>query len=196
MSDSFRKILIVTGTNVGNNIPIMTKGLDMATYVLMTKTGEEEHLAEVLNKTIGAEFFVPKRKKLIKRMDTGWTEQQQVLFPAYVFVRTNDIEQLCAELYKPQVSLGYFLVGKEENGRINAVPEEEMDYIRQLTGDEISKGIKEGSKIRIISGPLKGMETHIKKADPHKKKAWIEIPFLGEAKTVEVTLDIIKVIKD
>ena len=150
MSDSFRKILIVTGTNVGNNIPIMTKGLDMATYVLMTKTGEEEHLAGMLNKALDEEFFVPKRKKLIKRMDTGWTEQQQVLFPAYVFVTTDDIEQLCAKMYKPQVSLGYFLVGKEENGRINAVTEEEMDYIRQLTGDEISKGIKEGSTLTLI----------------------------------------------
>lgn len=168
----------------------------MATYVLMTKTGEEERLAELLHKTIDAEFFVPKRKKLTKRMDSGWTEKQQILFPSYVFVRTDDIEQLCSKLYTPQVSLKYFLVGKNESGRIVAVTEEEMDYIRQLTGDEISKGIKEGSRISIISGPLMGMETLIKKVDPHKKKALIEIPFLGETKTVEVALDIIKVMKE
>ncbi len=168
----------------------------MKTYVIMTRTGEEEYLAETLRKSIGADFFVPKQKKLVKRMDSGWTEQWQVIFPAYVFVNTDDIEQLCAKLYSPQISLGYFVVGKDEEGRISTISEEEMDYIRQLTGDEISKGIKEGARIHIISGPLKGMETQIKKVDPHKKKAWIELPFLGEARMVDVPLDIVKVIKE
>ncbi len=168
----------------------------MKTYVLMTKTGEEEHLAEALKKYIDADFFVPKRKKLVKRVESSWTEQWQTLFPSYVFVSTNNIERLCTKLYSPQLSIGYFLVGKDENGQVMAVTDDELAYIHQLSDNEVSKAIKEGTQIQIISGSLKGMETQIKKVDPHKKRAWIDIPFLGETRRVEVALDIVKVIKE
>ena len=55
---------------------------------------------------------------------------------------------------------------------------------------EMSEGIIEPSRIRILSGPLMGMEGQIRKIDRHKRKAWIEVELFGRIQRVEVGLEI------
>ena len=59
------------------------------------------------------------------------------------------------------------------------------DYIRG------SKTIKEGDKILIISGPLMGLESIIKKTSNHNKEATIEIEMMGAIREVRVYLEMI-----
>ena len=56
---------------------------------------------------------------------------------------------------------------------------------------EMSRGVIEGDKIRVISGPLVGQEAHIKRIDRHKRKALIETELLGRGVEVTVGLEVI-----
>ena len=56
---------------------------------------------------------------------------------------------------------------------------------------EESKGFIIGDKIFITSGPLKGRESIIKKIDRHKRRAEIEMIFLGDKRRISVALEII-----
>lgn len=57
---------------------------------------------------------------------------------------------------------------------------------------ESSSGIKEGSKIIITDGPLKGFESAIKKVNRHKRQALIELEFMGSMRMVSVALEVLE----
>lgn len=61
--------------------------------------------------------------------------------------------------------------------------EDEKNFLLGFCDDgyiaEESKGFIIGDKIFITSGPLKGRESIIKKIDRHKRRAEIEMTFLG-----------------
>lgn len=166
----------------------------MQTYVLMTLTGKEEQVADILNKTVSAgHFYVPYKKMLKKRMDVGWTGVKMSLFPGYVFFETDDIGEVRSHLFDSKISTSYGLVGRDdETGELFPVKEEEMMLIRLLMGEEVSSAVKEGAAVRVVSGSLVGLEALIKKVDLHRKKAWIEVMFLGEPRLIEIGLDLVK----
>ena len=74
--------------------------------------------------------------------------------------------------------------------------EEEVCFIRQLTGDsdtvKMSEGIIEHDKVRVLCGPLAGLESTICKIDRHKRKAWINTEMFGRQQLIEAGLEVIK----
>jgi transcriptional antiterminator NusG len=56
---------------------------------------------------------------------------------------------------------------------------------------EESKGFIIGDKIIVTSGPLKGRESIIRKIDRHKRRAEIEVAFLGDIRRINVALEVI-----
>lgn len=56
---------------------------------------------------------------------------------------------------------------------------------------EESKGFIVGDRIIITSGPLEGRESIIKKIDRHKRRAEIEVAFLGGIRRISVALEVI-----
>ena len=54
-----------------------------------------------------------------------------------------------------------------------------------------SEGYIEGDAVRILSGPLVGMEGSIKKINRHNCCAEIEVVFLSRKQTIKVALEII-----
>lgn len=74
--------------------------------------------------------------------------------------------------------------------------EEEVCFIRQLTGDsdtvKMSEGIIEHDKVRVLCGPLVGLESTICTIDRHKRKAWINTEMFGRQQLIEVGLEVIK----
>jgi transcriptional antiterminator NusG len=76
------------------------------------------------------------------------------------------------------------------------VPPEEMKPILRLTGvsDVIgfSTGIRVGTKVRIIDGPLKDFEGIIIDVDSRKGRAKVMLDILNETKKVDLGLTVIK----
>lgn len=134
--------------------------------------------------------FLPRYEE--KRKIWGeWKILKKLLFPGYVFVISDDIDQLYQKLKKVIGLTKLIGTGKE----IIPLTEEEVRLLMKFGGEEqivaMSKGIIEGSKVIINSGPLKGMEGYIRKIDRHKRKAYLEVPMFNGMQNIQVGLEIV-----
>ena len=56
---------------------------------------------------------------------------------------------------------------------------------------EMSTGCIEGDQVVIVDGPLKGLETVVRKINRHKKTALVEMHMFGRRQDVAVGLEIV-----
>ena len=81
--------------------------------------------------------------------------------------------------------------GKE----VAALTEEEILLLQRLGGDEhvavMSEGIIEQSQVKVISGPLAGMEGCIRRIDRHKRRAWLEVDMFGRKQLIQAGIEIV-----
>lgn len=163
-------------------------------YVVQVRTGTEESILLQCQRkvptTVLERCFIPYYEEK-KRIQGKWTTQKKVLFPGYVFVITETIEELYQQL---KIIIGLTkLLGTGED--IVALSEREVNFLSSFGGEkqvvEMSEGIIEQSQIIITSGPLEGREALIKRIDRHKRKAYLEMEMFGRMQMVEVGLEIV-----
>ena len=74
--------------------------------------------------------------------------------------------------------------------------QEEVELLMRIGTDkqlvEMSSGIIENDRVRILSGPLMGMEGNIRRIDRHKRIAYLEIEMFGRTVEMKVRLEIIR----
>ena len=108
------------------------------------------------------------------------------LFPGYVFIETDRIEDFYIRLRRIYAMTKVLRIGEE----MTPIQKEEEDYLRRLGGDDhvvkYSEGYIEGDNLVVTSGPLKDFMGKVKKVLRHKRLVVMEVPLLGH--TVEVTL--------
>ncbi len=107
----------------------------------------------------------------MRRFEGIWHLERKLLFPAHIFFESEDQKALYEELKKCSV------LNEIKNG-LFSVGEEEQTLLKELCGESgnlrMSEGIIRNGIPKIIKGPLKGMESRIKKIDRHKRLARIE----------------------
>ena len=144
-------------------------------YVMQVRTGTEENIRcqcqRLISSNILKRCFIPYYQQK-KRFQGKWHIQERILFPGYVFLIAENLEQLTENLRK--VTGMTRLLGTGE----------------QLVA--MSTGIIENDQVRILTGPLQGMEGYIRKINRHKRKAWVSIEMFGRSVDMEVGLEIIK----
>lgn len=164
-------------------------------YVIQTETGREEKTKNMIMQIVSPEVFRDCRilfYESMRRYLGEWHTEKKRLFPGYLFIDTDHVEELFLELkHVPELTklLGY-------GGEIIPLKPEEERLIRELTQNDdtatMSVGIQVGDKIIVKEGVLAGKESIIRKVDRHKRKALIEIEMLGEKRPVEIGLEIIE----
>lgn len=74
--------------------------------------------------------------------------------------------------------------------------QEEVELLMRIGTDkqlvEMSSGIIENDRVRILSDPLMGMEGNIRRIDRHKRIAYLEIEMFGRTVEMKVGLEIIR----
>lgn len=162
-------------------------------YVIQVRTGTEEKIrfqceAKIPKKVL-EHCFIPHYEERRKIQGT-WRTLEKILFPGYVFLITENVEELFLQL-KKIIGLTKLLGTGNE---ITALTESETAFLKRFGGEEqivrMSEGIIEGSRTKILSGPLMGMEGQIRKIDRHKRKAWLEVEMFGRTQLVEIGLEI------
>ncbi|MBR5115473.1 MAG: hypothetical protein IK096_00270 [Lachnospiraceae bacterium] len=138
-----------------------------------------------------------------KKYHGYWHDVNERLLPGYVFIDCTDVEKVYEYLRKvPTLTkmLGFKGWYDGEQGMEGFLPlkPEEDNLIRHLAlgNGAAAPGLVEksgvelepGKKIRVISGPLLGMESQITKIDRHRREVTIGIPLLG--RVVEMKLGI------
>ena len=170
-------------------------------YVIQVKTGKEEKtMLDIIKNNHSDdpsfEVFSPYRKAL-RKYKGELKEVIERCFPGYIFVSTNNVEQLWIDLYwTPGFQK---LLGREE-GTENFVPLDKdetrmIDILYNASSNrttEISNiEVKEGQTIRVLDGPLMGLETQIKKVDLHKRTVKVEFMMCGRLVSANVGINII-----
>lgn len=169
-------------------------------YVIQVKTGKEQSIIDDIKKNApkGANFdaFAPYRKSL-RKYHGEMKEIKERCFPGYVFVETDDAKQLFFELY--WIPGFTKLLGREAD-TYNFVPLDEdesrmIDILYNATNErttEISDiEVVEGQTIKILDGPLMGLETQIKKVNLHKRTVTVEFLLCNRLVTADVGINII-----
>lgn len=164
-------------------------------YVLQVRTGTEESIRlqcrNKISEAVLERCFIPYYEEK-RRIRGEWTLQKKVLFPGYVFVITDELDELYQSL-KNVIGLTKLIGTGQE---IVPLTEEERESLLEFGGEdqivEMSEGIIADSKIIVTKGPLIGKEGYIKRIDRHKRKAWLEIEMFGRKQMVEVGVEIVE----
>ena len=163
-------------------------------YVLQVRTGTEESIRTQCRSNISEAVlkrcFIPYYEEK-RRIRGTWTVLKKVLFPGYVFVVTDQLDELYQSL-KTVIGLTKLIGTGQE---IVPLTEEERGFLLELGGEDqivaMSEGIIEGDKVIVTSGPLIGKEGMIRKIDRHKRKVWLEVKMFGKLQKVEAGLEIV-----
>ena len=169
-------------------------------YVIQVKTGKEEQAIEDIlkNKPDDASFdvFAPYRKSLRKYKGV-MREVVERCFPGYIFVETNDVQRLFKQLYftpgfqrllgREAETENFVPLDKDESRMIDILYSANNNRITEISNIEV----REGEMIRVLDGPLAGLETQIKKVDLHKRTVLVEYMMCGRLVTSPVGINII-----
>jgi len=118
-------------------------------------------------------------------------------FPGYIFVETNDVQRLFKQLY---FTPGFQKILGREGDTDNFVPLDKdesrmIDILYSASSNRITEisniEVREGEMIRVLDGPLAGLETQIKKVDLHKRTVTVEYMMCGRLVTSNVGINIV-----
>ena len=149
--------------------------------------------------------YVPIQRELHEWPSTGkrvWVDK--VLCPCYVFIRCSDEDRY--EIACKAKFILHFLMDrarKDKNGRSDfaRIPSDQMDTFRRMVGDaEHPVSIDPaklhlGSKVRVKSGRLAGMEGQLYREPNGSTMIAIVVNFLGHAKT-EYPIEMLELVEE
>ncbi len=167
----------------------------MGVYVVQVIGGRESTARSLLYKHASDcmdECFLP-IFELMKRKEGEWCRVRELLFPGYLFVRTDNPEQLGNRMRAIPVFMR--LLGSNDQF-IPLAPYELLwlntfaDADKHLV--EMSQGVIEGDRVIVTEGPLKGHEAMIIKINRHKRLAYVDLHMFGRQKTVRIGLEIVR----
>lgn len=122
----------------------------------------------------------------LRRYKGAWHLERKLLFPAYVFLESENEDILFQELKKSSVT--------SKASPLIRMNKEEEQFLRILCGKEhhlqISKGIICKGAAHITEGPLKGMESRICKIDRHKRLARVTTTTRQDYSSIPAGLEI------
>ena len=164
-------------------------------YVVQVKSGHERQIAEkcrtMISDDILKECFIPeyiRKKKYLGK----WHDVKDILFKGYVFMISDEVNQLYVELKKiPDFTK---VIGKKKE-EIYPLTVEEISFLKSFGKEdhivEMSTGFIQGEHIFITEGPLQGKEGLIIKIDRHKRIAYLQLSMFNKETITKVGLEII-----
>lgn len=164
-----------------------------AWYVLFVSSNQEEKVKKILEKEIGDEFkFIVPTRELRERKDGKWLNVKRKLFPGYVLIKGIMNIDIYYKLKKINGIIK--LLSNEEE--ILTVDENELRILKILIDNDgnnigISSLYKENDVVKIIAGPLMGLEGQIIKIDYRKGRAKVSLRFMNEERVVELGIEVV-----
>lgn len=164
-------------------------------FVVQVQGGRENHACELI-RTIAhdvvQECFTP-ASETARKHSGQWRRVTCLLFPGYVFVKTDSPEQLQQRLRAIPVFMR--LLGAS-NDSILPLADDEVAWLNAFTDARthvvrMSEGIIDGDAVIVTDGPLKGHEGLIKRIDRHRRQAMLEVQMLGRTKQIRIGLEIV-----
>ncbi len=172
----------------------------MSFYVVSVQPRREErfvHAAQLLTRT-GADlpaelsFYWPRRKLTIRRKGRK-VETLAAIFPGYVFI---DAESISDQIYRSLKNLPGFYRFLESNDRIRPLTGRDEEIVAHFVkfGGIIEKStvtVDKDQRIRVLHGPLEGLEGMIVKVDKRKQRAKVRLDLYNESFLVDFGFELL-----
>lgn len=161
-------------------------------YILQTVSGKEEQAAALMEKKADRALWescrVLKKRRLFRR-EGRFFIQEAVLFPGYVFVKTEKPRELARFLWRssdfPQP------IQLDASGQMAPVAAEDLDFLEKICGEELGEtmGISgifldEQNEIVRVEGILDSYRDRIVKLNMHKRFAIVEVKLFDRTQRV------------
>lgn len=160
---------------------------------LFVVTGEEEKVKERVKYRLTDDYtvVVPKRKLKVRKGGI-WKVESRVLFPGYVLVNGVITTDMYYQLKNIPGILRLLMTGNA----VASIDRSEMTVLSRLisNNEEIgfSNVLVENGRAQVADGPLFSLEGIIISVDHRKQRAKVRIAFLGEERTVDLGISILK----
>lgn len=172
-------------------------------YVIQVAPGKETdvelYIAERVAEELYSSCFHPVRR-MKKKFHGKWTDKYEKLLPGYVFISSENAEDLYLELKR--IPLMTKILGWHPE-YITALNAQETEWLEKLvcargggkiTGEvALSKiEVKEHDEVRVLSGPLADMQGMIKRINLHRRIAEVEVEFMGRMIVVHLGIEMVE----
>ena len=168
-------------------------------YVIQVQSRHEEEIIEMIKKMVSndliIDIFSPSVEQ--KRKYKGdWRKITVKCFPGYVFVKTENPNELFKELYPVPAFTKLLGIGKTGERIFIPLTPQETYTLEALAGKnhdiELSEVVlEEGKIVEVLSGPLQGKVGQIVKLNAHKRLCTISIDMAGRKCEVTLGIDIV-----
>lgn len=174
---------------------VIKKGSSIMWYAVQVYTGQEEKMLKLCDSHVASElsvqFFCPKYEASYKKKGVR-TVVKRVLFPGYLFLDTEQIEETYLKLKKFPEFTKILKMGED----YIPLTEEEKNFIKKHGNAdyifEMSRGYMEGDEIIITEGAFVGYEGKLKYVDRHNRYGAIEVEMFGRITEMKFGLEIVK----
>jgi transcription termination/antitermination protein NusG len=178
----------------------------MKYYVLQVMTGEEAKfmgLAKVNfeldlpDAKVGNNLLWPRRKLTIRKKGAQ-KESLSPIFPGYLFFKA---EELTPDIHWILRRTPGFVRYLKSNHNIEPIEGSDKELLLHFLhfGEIVEKSevrFDENKRIKVIKGPMKGLEGRIIKVDKRKRRAKISLSLYEESFTIDFGFEILEKIED
>lgn len=162
---------------------------ELAWYVIHAQTRKELEVEMALRRQ-GLEIFLPQVTIPSRRRDRKITLRLP-LFPGYLFINARLDTKIFHKIIKAHHV--FRLLG---NGRPAPIPKAEVEAIKAIvSGDRPYypwRFLEKGKKVRVIDGPLVGVEGIILEMREQKRRLVVGVELFKRSVAVELTDDIVE----
>ena len=167
----------------------------MSIYVISVQPASEHDFLTIARKTLPAEeaeLYFPQRALTIRKRGRK-REVLAPVFAGYVFLRSEEISET---VYRTVKRLPGFYRFLESNTNIRPLDGEDLRLVTHFWrfGEVIGKStvkLDEKSRIRVLSGPLEGLEGLIVKIDKRKQRAKVKLDLYSDSFLIDFGLELL-----
>jgi transcriptional antiterminator NusG len=171
----------------------------MTFFVIQVGTGDEERFLRLARQQLegiaragatGMTVWWPRRSMRIRR-GGRWRDSVASIFPGYLFLEAPDVPP---ELYQRFRRIPGFHRFLRDNHNIEPVSPRDREVIQHFisSGEVVHRStvvFDEQNRIKVISGPLKGLEGKIVKVDRRKGRARVKLELYEDSFMIDFGFD-------
>ena len=169
-------------------------------FAMQVMSGREDAFIELLKKTLPDQAIYNIKKKMPTRKMGKAINQVSCIFPGYLFFQFPE-ERLSAQLVSILRKTRHFMRILPANDNIKPLDDRDAEIIRQLLsfGREIGPSLvtfDEKKRIKVIKGPLMGLEGCIVKVNKRKRRAKIRLDMNDSPILFDLSFEILESLKE
>jgi len=157
----------------------------MTYYVVQVQAKKEKSFIRIAEKSLNdhhINLLWPRKKMRIRRRGK-WQESLSAIFSGYVFIQ---VEEVSPQIYRCLKRIPGFIRFLKNNHDISPLMDKDKEIVihflkfGEIVGMSYAK-FEKNKKIRILSGPLKGLEGYIVKVNKRKKRIKVKLPLYNNS---------------